>query len=299
MDFQEYIKSSQQRADSRLRQILPEQSEVSSCLTEAMIYSVFNGGKRIRPVLAYAANMAVDGEQNTADAAACAVELIHAYSLVHDDLPAMDNDDLRRGKPACHRAFDEATAILAGDALQTLAFEVICNPALLPECQLSEESRLKLTQCLAQASGHAGMAGGQSMDLNSVGQPLTAEQLQHMHNHKTGALIRASVQMGAMSHCFTATDQLQQLDKYAQAIGLAFQVQDDILDVTADTETLGKQQGADNALDKPTYVSLMGLDHARAFAGQLCDEAISALEGFDHRATPLRQLADYIIHRSH
>ena len=200
MTLQEYIKHCQQRVDARLRQVLPENSEISQRLTDAMSYSVFNGGKRVRPMLAYAANMAVGGEHTAADAAACAVELIHSYSLVHDDLPAMDDDDLRRGKPTCHRAFDEVTAILAGDALQTLAFEVISNPALLPDYQHSAKSRLKLIQSLAVASGHAGMAGGQSMDLNSVGIPLTAEQLQHMHNHKTGALICASVKMGAMSH---------------------------------------------------------------------------------------------------
>ena len=164
MDFQEYIKTSQLRVDDKLRLVLPDNSNISQRLTDAMSYSVFNGGKRIRPVLAYAANMAVGGELHSADAAACAVELIHAYSLVHDDLPAMDDDDLRRGKPTCHKAFDEASAILAGDALQTLAFEAVSNPALLPECQLSAETRLKLIQHLSHASGHAGMAGGQSMD---------------------------------------------------------------------------------------------------------------------------------------
>ena len=299
MTLQDYMSSCQIRVDAKLRQLIPADSDISQNLVEAMAYSVFNGGKRIRPLLAYAANRAVGGDHNSADAVACAVELIHAYSLVHDDLPAMDDDDLRRGKPTCHKAFDEATAILAGDALQALAFEALCNPTLLPNSECSAESRIKQLRCLAEASGHAGMAGGQAKDLGSVGKPLTADELQHMHNHKTGALIRASVQMGALSHRFTPVDQLQQLDIYARAIGLAFQVQDDILDVVADTETLGKQQGADLALDKPTYVSLMGLDEARAFAQQLYEEATNALRDFDERASILRQLAEYIIHRSH
>ncbi|AMO58304.1 (2E,6E)-farnesyl diphosphate synthase [Endozoicomonas montiporae] len=299
MMLKDYMTSCQQRVDNKLRQVIPASSDISTTLVEAMAYSVFNGGKRIRPVLAYAANQAVGGDHSSADAAACAVELIHAYSLVHDDLPAMDDDDLRRGKPTCHKAFDEATAILAGDALQTLAFETLCNPQLLPDGDYSAESRLKQLHCLAEASGHAGMAGGQSKDLLSVGKPLTAKELQHMHNHKTGALIRASVQMGALSHRFTPVDQLEQLDVYAKAIGLAFQVQDDILDVVSDTKTLGKQQGADLALDKPTYVSLMGLEEAKAYAQSLSDSAIEAIKAFDDRATVLRQLAAYIIHRSH
>lgn len=305
MDLKQYIKGCQQRVDDKLRLVLPDNNPVSQRLVEAMTYSVFNGGKRIRPVLAYAANQAVGGDRSSADAAACAVELIHAYSLVHDDLPAMDDDDLRRGKPTCHKAFDEATAILAGDALQTLAFEVLCNPSLLPEGSHSAngshsaECRLKQIHCLADASGYAGMAGGQSMDLNSVGLPLAANELQQLHDHKTGALIRATVQVGALSHRFTAVDQLGQLDIYAKAIGLAFQVQDDILDVTSDTETLGKHQGADSALDKPTYVSLMGLDKARHYAKTLCDEAVTALDGLSNHAEALRQLAHYIIHRSH
>lgn len=299
MSLLDYIKSCQSRVDEQLHQVLPRDSAVSKRLIEAMSYSVFNGGKRIRPLLAYAASQAVGGSQSSADPAACAVELIHAYSLVHDDLPAMDDDDLRRGKPTCHKAFDEATAILAGDALQTLAFEVLTRPDLIPDSTLSDSSRLEQLRVLAEASGHAGMCGGQSMDLNSVGSPLTQEQLQLMHGHKTGALIRASVILGALSTGSASKQQLLSLTHYANAIGLAFQVQDDILDVISDTETLGKQQGADDALDKPTYVSLLGLEAAQDFAARLCQEAIEALKDFDEQASPLRQLAEYIIQRSH
>ncbi len=287
------------RVDEQLKQVLPESSIISLKLAEAMTYSVFNGGKRVRPLLVYAANKTLGGQSHYADPVACAVELVHAYSLVHDDLPAMDDDDLRRGKPTCHKAFNEATAILAGDALQTLAFEALSDPYHFPDALLSDSSRLALLRELSVASGHSGMCGGQSMDLNSVGQALNQQQLQLMHNHKTGALIRASVIMGALSTGHVSDQQLEALTTYANAIGLAFQVQDDILDVTADTETLGKQQGADDALHKPTYVSLMGLEEAKQFAENLCQEAVSALSLFDDQATPLRQLADYIVHRSH
>ncbi|KEQ16886.1 (2E,6E)-farnesyl diphosphate synthase [Endozoicomonas numazuensis] len=295
MTLLEYIKGCRNRVDEQLKSILPDNSQVSVRLVEAMSYSVFNGGKRIRPILVYAASEAVGGQPAQADPAACSVELIHAYSLVHDDLPAMDDDDLRRGKPTCHKAFDEATAILAGDALQTLAFEALTSA----DHDLPDPVRLKLVRELAQASGYAGMCGGQSMDLNSVGSPLNQEQLQLMHSHKTGTLIRASVIMGALSSGHVESKQLTHLTRYADAIGLAFQVQDDILDVTADTEVLGKQQGADLALDKPTYVSLMGLDGARELAGSLCQQAIHSLESFGDRAKILRQMAEYVIQRSH
>ena len=299
MALQEYIKSCRFRIDEQLKRVLPETSIVSPELVEAMSYSVFNGGKRVRPVLVYAANHALGGQPHQADPAASAVELIHAYSLVHDDLPAMDDDDLRRGKPTCHKAFNEATAILAGDALQTLAFEVLTDPNSFPDTLLSDNTRLQLLYQLARASGHEGMCGGQSMDLSSVGSELNQEQLELMHSHKTGALIRTSVLMGAISSGHATEVQLKALSDYADAIGLAFQVQDDILDVTADTETLGKQQGADDALDKPTYVSLMGLAEAKAFAESLCQQAIDNLEEFGEQASYLRALAEYIIRRSH
>ncbi len=288
--------------DHSLSAILPTASDVSPRLLAAMHYSTFNGGKRVRPMLAYAACHALGGKIEQADPAACAVELIHAYSLVHDDLPAMDNDDLRRGKPTCHKAYDEATAILVGDALQSLAFEVLANNQLCPQPLLTDQVRLQLVRTLSQAAGLAGMAGGQAMDLYATGGALNQQQLGLMHAHKTGALIQASVRMGALCALPEHSEQsasLQALDQYARAIGLAFQVQDDILDVTANTETLGKQQGADNALGKSTYVSLMGLKQAGTFAQELCHSAIDALKGLDQQADVLRQIAGYIVQREY
>ena len=288
--------------DHSLSAVLPAASDVSPRLLEAMHYSTFNGGKRVRPMLAYAACHALGGEIEQANPAACALELIHAYSLVHDDLPAMDNDDLRRGKPTCHKAYDEATAILVGDALQSLAFEVLANNRLCPRPILTDQVRLQLVLTLSQAAGLAGMAGGQAMDLYATGNVLNQQQLGLMHAHKTGALIQASVRMGALcalpGHDGHSTS-LQALDQYAKAIGLAFQVQDDILDVTANTETLGKQQGADNALGKSTYVSLMGLEQACALTQELCHTAIDALKDLDQQADVLRQVAEYIVQREY
>ena len=297
-DLASYMDHCRKQTDIALSSVLPRESVVSQRLLEAMGYSVFNGGKRVRPLLAYAACEAVGGISYKATPAACAVELIHAYSLVHDDLPAMDDDDLRRGKPACHKAFDEATAILAGDTLQTLAFETLSNPALISDIELSDKTRIDMIRTLSQACGLAGMAGGQAMDQLSTGVKLDQNQLQMMHSHKTGALINASVRMGALSHEGCRREQLESLSCYSSAIGLAFQVQDDILDVISDTDTLGKQQGADIALDKPTYVSLAGLDQAKALAEQLHREAIDSLADFDSLADPLRQIADYIVHRT-
>lgn len=295
----EFIDQCRIQVDHSLSAILPEESNVSPLLLEAMRYSVFNGGKRIRPILAYAACHAFGGAVVQANPAACAVELIHAYSLVHDDLPAMDDDDLRRGKPTCHKVYDEATAILVGDTLQSLAFEVLGNARLCPESELTESVRLQLVKALSQASGLAGMAGGQAMDQCATGSVLNQQQLELMHSHKTGALIRASVRMGALCSKAVNEDGLKSLDYYARAIGLAFQVRDDILDIIADTKTLGKNQGADIALDKPTYVSLMGLEQATAYAQELHHSAISALSGFDHCAGFLRQIADYIVRRNY
>ncbi|WP_257264090.1 (2E,6E)-farnesyl diphosphate synthase [Endozoicomonas sp. ONNA2] len=294
-----FIEQCRLQVDNALSTVLPDDSQVSPLLLEAMGYSVFNGGKRVRPTLVYAACQAFGGDLKQANPAACAVELIHAYSLVHDDLPAMDDDDLRRGKPTCHKAYDEATAILAGDTLQSLAFEVLGNARLCPESTLADSVRLQLVTILSQASGLAGMAGGQAMDQCAAGTVLNQQQLELMHTHKTGALIRASVRMGAICAGLLQAEELQSLDHYARAIGLAFQVRDDILDVIADTQTLGKLQGADMALGKPTYVSLMGLEAAQAYARDLHNNAISALSGFDHGADFLRQIADYIILRSY
>ncbi len=299
MSLEGYKNRCLHRVNAMLQTVLPRQNPVNTTVIAAMRYSVLNGGKRIRPLLSYAACEAVGGHLEDADPAACAVELIHAYSLVHDDLPAMDDDDLRRGKPTCHKAYNEAIATLAGDALQTLAFELLSSPELLAETRLSASQRLLLIEVLAQASGHAGMVGGQAMDLESTGLALRQDQLVTMHNHKTGALIRAAIKMGALSHADVAPWQLAKLDQYASAIGLAFQVQDDILDVTADTQILGKRQGADQALDKPTYVSIMGLKQARSYAQTLCQRAITAITEFDNAARPLRQLAEYIVQRTH
>lgn len=289
-----FLRDSQIRIDRTLDTALAQLAAGSEpTLIDAMRYSLLNGGKRIRPVLVYASAKAV-GETFTpaTDQVACALECIHAYSLIHDDLPAMDDDDLRRGKPTCHIAFNEATAILAGDALQALAFQNLsCAPAL------DSDTRLQLVQQLAHASGAQGMVGGQAIDLASVNSALTLEQLQHMHNLKTGALIAASVIMGATATGQASPVHLAALKTYADAVGLAFQVQDDILDVTADTATLGKQQGADVALNKPTYVSLLGLEGAQRKAHELHLQALAALKDFGEQADTLRQLSAYIIER--
>jgi geranylgeranyl diphosphate synthase type II len=259
-----------------------------------MRYSVMNGGKRVRPLLAYAACEALGGAPEQANGAACAVELIHAYSLVHDDLPAMDDDDLRRGQPTTHKAFDEACAILAGDGLQSLAFSALLDPHLSSS---DAETRLSMVSALALAAGPAGMVGGQAIDLGSVGLKLDQAALEYMHRHKTGALIEASVKLGALASGRAEKTELKSLQTYAQAIGLAFQVQDDILDVESDTQTLGKRQGADIARDKPTYPALLGLDAAKAYALELRDLALHALRPFDASAEPLRELARYIVER--
>lgn len=262
-------------------------------LLQAMKYSLLNGGKRIRPLLVYASAQACQANLNHADYAAMAIEMVHAYSLVHDDLPAMDDDDLRRGQPTCHIAFDEACAILAGDALQTEAFSLLSGPidGLMPGQQLS------MVNTLAVASGLYGMAGGQSLDLEAVNQSVDLAYLENMHNHKTGALIKASVLLGAQCQASLDSHTKEALSQYADAIGLAFQVQDDILDVTSDTQTLGKTQGADAALNKPTYVSLLGLEGAQQKAAQLHQTAMSALDSLGENAQALRQIADYIIKR--
>ena len=292
------IKAYQQRCQARVDSVLegffqPPRAELER-LYQAMRYSVMNGGKRVRPLLAYAACEALDGDLAQADGAACAVELIHAYSLVHDDLPAMDDDELRRGQPTTHIAFDEACAILAGDGLQTLAFEALASDAHNPA---DAALRLSMFTILARAAGGAGMVGGQAIDLESVGHKIDQQALETMHRHKTGALIEAAVRLGALASGKADAERLDALNRYAQAVGLAFQVQDDILDVESDTATLGKTQGKDEAHDKPTYPALLGLDAAKAYALSLRDQAISALTGFGESAAPLRALADYIVER--
>ncbi|WP_211828020.1 polyprenyl synthetase family protein [Kistimonas asteriae] len=299
MDIKQYIQTCRQWADNGLEQVFARYQPAEARLHEAMKYSVFNGGKRIRPMLVRAACEALGGTAQTALPGACAVELIHAYSLVHDDLPAMDDDDLRRGQPTCHKAFDEATAILAGDALQSLAFEALTHPELTRSDTLAADYRLQQVTLLARAAGNHGMAAGQSLDMQGTGNTLTLSELETLHRHKTGALIEASVTLGALSAGIMEPAEIKPLQTYAHAIGLAFQVQDDILDVTASTATLGKQQGADVSLGKNTYVSLLGLDAAREKADLLRDEALTALQDMDERAAPLRLLADYIVSRHH
>jgi farnesyl diphosphate synthase len=285
-----------ERADAAIEQWLPSDNVAPERLHQAMRYSVINGGKRVRPILVYAAGTALGVDEQKLDAPAVAIELIHAYSLVHDDLPAMDDDDLRRGKPTCHKAFDEATAILAGDALQSLAFHVLLDglDEELPPSQVKD-----IINTLAVSSGSRGMAGGQAIDLESVGKELNVAQLENMHIHKTGALIRASVRMGALSKPGIDKAMLDKLDHYAKCIGLAFQIQDDILDVEADTETLGKTQGSDMARNKPTYPALLGLEEARQMAAELVEDAIKTLQPFAEAAEPLRAIANYIIKRAY
>ncbi|MBF8780091.1 polyprenyl synthetase family protein [Pseudomonas fulva] len=289
-----YQASCQARVDAALEPLFQAPSEKLQRLYAAMRYSVMNGGKRVRPLLAYAACEALGAPPAQANGAACAVELIHAYSLVHDDLPAMDDDDLRRGQPTTHKAFDEASAILAGDGLQSLAFGALLDPRLSPQ---PAELRLAMVQALATAAGPAGMVGGQAIDLGSVGLRLDQQALEYMHRHKTGALIEASVRLGALASGHADPARLEALQVYAQAVGLAFQVQDDILDIESDTATLGKRQGADLARDKPTYPALLGLEAAKGYAIELRDQALAALEGFGESAEPLRALARYIVER--
>ncbi|HCG37891.1 MULTISPECIES: polyprenyl synthetase family protein [Stutzerimonas stutzeri subgroup] len=289
-----YQKSAQQRVDACLEILFTAPLPQLERLYQAMRYSVMNGGKRVRPLLVYAACEALNGDKADADGAACAVELIHAYSLVHDDLPAMDDDDLRRGQPTTHKAYDEACAILAGDGLQSLAFEAMAEAERNPQ---DAALRLRMFAVLARAAGPAGMVGGQAIDLGSVGLKLDRDALELMHRHKTGALIEASVQLGALASGHADADNLASLSQYARAIGLAFQVQDDILDVESDTATLGKHQGADIARDKPTYPALLGMDAAKAYALELRDQALHALRPFDTAAEPLRELARYIVER--
>ncbi|MDI6527678.1 (2E,6E)-farnesyl diphosphate synthase [Pseudomonas otitidis] len=284
----------QARVDAALETLFDAPSNELDRLYQAMRYSVTNGGKRVRPLLVYAACEALGGNLDQADGAACAVELIHAYSLVHDDLPAMDDDDLRRGKPTTHKAFDEACAILAGDGLQALAFEVLADRRRNPQ---DGDTRLAMITALARASGPAGMVGGQAIDLGSVGIRLDQAALETMHRHKTGALIEASVRLGALASGRADDTLLRALQVYARAVGLAFQVQDDILDVESDTATLGKTQGKDQAADKPTYPALLGLDAAKDYALELRDQALHALRPLGEAAEPLRTLARYIVER--
>ena len=294
VDIQQLIKTYTKQVNGQLEQIIPAEVGPAHRLNAAMRYSVFNGGKRLRPALCFAAAEAVaSSDANTAKVAA-AVEMIHAYSLIHDDLPAMDDDNLRRGVPTCHIQFDEATAILAGDALQSLAFKQLTQLS-----DLSSETCLQLVALLADLGGCKGMVSGQAIDIAATGKFVAIDQLTTMHSQKTGALIEASVRMGAMATGVARQAQLQALGEFAQGIGLAFQIQDDLLDELSSTEQLGKTQGSDRANQKSTYVSMLGMQEAQAEAQRLYQQSISALDLFAERAEPLRALANFIVQRTY
>ena len=281
-----------ERVETALAQTLPPENCVATQLHTAMRYATLNGGKRLRACLVYASGVALGGDPAALDAPAVAVELIHAYSLVHDDLPCMDDDDLRRGQPTCHKAFDEATALLVGDALQSLAFEVLAKAPQGPEV------RVQMIAALAQAAGSVGMAGGQAIDLAAVGRQLTLAELEQMHTLKTGALIRASARLGALA-AGADSAALAALEDYAVTLGLAFQIVDDVLDVEGDTKTLGKAAGADAARNKPTYPALLGLTGAKEKAAALHTHALESLTVFGDNARVLAHIADFIVQRRH
>lgn len=292
-DFQQWAAAQQARTEAQLQAVLPAADIAPQRLHAAMRYAALGGGKRVRPLLALAAGEVTAADPVRAVIAGAAVELIHAYSLVHDDLPCMDDDVLRRGKPTCHVEYDEATALLVGDALQSLAFQ------LLAEYRLADDPavQLEMVKLLAAASGSRGMAGGQAIDLAATGKTLTLPELEFMHIHKTGAIIRAATLLGA--RCGTPLDkkELDRLDHFAKCIGLAFQVVDDVLDIEASTATLGKTAGKDAQHNKPTYVSLIGVAEAKKLAGELRADALASLEVFGARALRLRELADFIVLR--
>jgi len=291
-DFQAWMGDIQARLESALARILPGAHIAPARLHEAMRYATLEGGKRVRPLLVFAAGEVAAAAPERLEVTACAVELIHAYSLVHDDLPCMDNDVLRRGKPTVHVEFDEATALLAGDALQSAAFQLLADQRLADD----PRAQLEMVRTLAIAAGSRGMAGGQQIDLESTGSALTLPELEFMHIHKTGALIRAAVTLGAACGLVDSS-QKNSLDRYGKAIGLAFQVVDDVLDYDGSTSTLGKTAGKDSRQGKPTYVSTLGLARARELAGELRAEALGALEGLGERSRRLAQLADFIVLR--
>jgi farnesyl diphosphate synthase len=280
--------------ESALAARLPGPDVIPSRLHEAMRYSVLGGGKRIRPALVFAAARAVGRTEDEVEGAACAVELIHVYSLVHDDLPAMDDDDLRRGRPTVHKAYDEATGVLVGDALQTLAFHVLSKDTALPA---SPATRLKLVELLADASGSFGMAGGQAIDLEAQGRRLNLAQVEEMHSRKTGALIRVSVMMAAACSSSLDTRVHEALAGFAAPIGLAFQIQDDLLDVLGDVTTLGKATGADSERSKPTHPAIIGIESSQERVRLLHAQALEALSPLGARADLLRSLADWLLAR--
>jgi geranylgeranyl pyrophosphate synthase len=293
-DLEARLATWRDRVEHRLDEVLGQRDAPTARLTEAMRYCTLGGGKRLRPVLVYCTGEALGADARVLDPAAAAVELIHVYSLVHDDLPAMDDDDLRRGRPTCHKAFDEGTAVLVGDALQALAFEQLAGGADSP---LPPALRLAQIQALAHGIGILGMAGGQAIDLAAVGHSLDAGSLETMHRRKTGALIEASVRLGALGAGLAGGAELDALARYGAELGLAFQIHDDVLDVAGDIRQLGKQTGADAARGKPTYPSLHGLEAAQRLALRHRDLAIAALEPLGKRAESLLQLASYVVDR--
>lgn len=284
-----------ERAETALARLLPPQDQPPLELHRAMHYAVLGGGKRLRPLLVYATGRAFGAGLERLDAAAAAVEIIHAYSLAHDDLPAMDDDDLRRGRPTCHIVFGEAMAILAGDALQALAFELLAaDPAL----SVDPAVRVEMLRVLGAACGSHGMAGGQALDLAAVGQVLSPADLERMHRHKTGALIRASIRLGALAAGCSDPRELDALERYGHCIGLAFQIRDDILDIEGESHVIGKTAGKDAANDKPTYPAVHGLDASRELLASLTDEAIASLTPFGERVGELVQIARFIAERA-
>ncbi len=289
--FDDWMKTVQSDVEHALSNYLPAESQVPARLHQAMRYAVLDGGKRVRPLLVFAAGELFGAEMESLSRAAAAVEMIHAYSLVHDDMPCMDDDALRRGKPTVHVQYDEATALLVGDALQSQAFIVLSEGAG------DVNRKLAMVRLLAQASGSVGMCGGQAIDLASVGLRLSLAELEHMHRLKTGALLRASVLLGALSGKLLSDAEMAALNTYSDAIGLAFQVVDDVLDATADSATLGKTAGKDAADNKPTYVSILGLEQSKALAEKLCNDAHQAVQQFGDKARRLRELADLIVRR--
>ncbi|WP_045417927.1 (2E,6E)-farnesyl diphosphate synthase [Vibrio campbellii] len=292
--MQETLTSYQQRNNQQLNQWLEQLPHQEQPLIQAMKYGLLLGGKRVRPFLVYITGQMLGCKQEDLDTPASAIECIHAYSLIHDDLPAMDDDDLRRGQPTCHIKFDEATAILTGDALQTLAFTILAEGELNPN---AENQRIKMVQALAQASGAGGMCLGQALDLGAENRRVSLAELEEIHRNKTGALINCAVKLGALAAGEKGLEVLPHLERYSKAIGLAFQVQDDILDIISDTETLGKPQGSDQELNKSTYPSLLGLEGAMEKAHTLLQEALQALEAIPYNTQLLEEFARYVIER--
>ncbi|PQJ63237.1 (2E,6E)-farnesyl diphosphate synthase [Vibrio jasicida] len=292
--MQETLTSYQQRNNQQLNQWLEQLPHQEQPLIQAMKYGLLLGGKRVRPFLVYITGQMLGCEPEDLDTPASAIECIHAYSLIHDDLPAMDDDDLRRGQPTCHIKFDEATAILTGDALQTLAFTILAEGELNPN---AESHRIKMVQALAQSSGANGMCVGQALDLGAENRRVSLAELEEIHRNKTGALINCAVKLGALAAGDKGLDVMPHLERYSKAIGLAFQVQDDILDIISDTETLGKPQGSDQELNKSTYPSLLGLEGAMEKAHTLLQEALQALEAIPYNTQLLEEFARYVIER--